>query len=74
MCIKNPRIAKNPTDLPGVLAEMTDKQPHVFILIADLPVIVAMSKKDAENAGKIAKSKLVYGLEMNLECVIIFRR
>ena len=54
-----------------LLADLTDRQQlNAFISIADLPVIVSR-EKGGENNGKIVKNKLVNGLEINLDCVII---
>ena len=44
----------------------------MFISKVDLPVLsLYRSEKDGENIGIIVENKLINGLEINLECVII---
>ena len=55
-----------------MLGDMTDRQLYMFILIADLPVFVAIQEgKRLRNYWNIVKKELMNGLEINSECVII---
>ena len=53
-----------------MLGKMTDRQLHVLISIA-LPAFVAIEGKRLRKYWNIVNNKLVNGLEINLECVII---
>ena len=52
-----------------MLGDLTDRQLHMFISIADLPVFVAVYEgKRLRKYWNIVKNKLANGLEINLEC------
>ena len=52
--------------------DLIDKQLHLFISIADLPVSsLHWSEKDGDNIRMIVVNKHINGLEINLEYVMI---